>query len=140
MDDLEVLLADLSREPAPAESLRRVAQGVESKLRRRRMIQYFLAAAAIVTVCALSLQEMERRAMDEIALPRAVEAVFPAPDLFFSVPPLGPPVPASVSRVRPALKRTQAPKWVGEAMVQLPSSDPNILILWDLSQEEGGGL
>lgn len=142
MDELEVWLGDLSRQEVPRDSLRRVSLGVQARLRKRRFGRFGLAAAALLALCFASFEELERRATEEIILPQAIEAVFPAPDLVISAPA----VPAGVSSWRPQLAQPMKSQWVGEAswvgeaIVQLPSSDPNVVILWDLSQEESGGL
>jgi hypothetical protein len=134
MDEIDGLLQDLAREEMPEESLRRVAAGVQGKLRRRRFTQWALAAAALCLCSLLALDGFKRGQKDEIPLPALPPAVFPAPEL--ALPP-----PARLPSVSHQKPRRSLPRVVGEGVVQLPSKDPNVVILWDLKEtQEGGGL
>jgi hypothetical protein len=133
MDEVDVLLQGLAREEVPAESLQRVAAGVRSKLLRRRYGRWGLVAALLAVGWFASLQAWSWRKAEELPGPVLSPLALPALELAIPPPSRLPPI----SQQRP---RRRLPKVVGEGLVQLPSSDPNVLILWDLKEEASGGL
>lgn len=121
MDELEDLLGSLREEQPPAEALDRVGPRVRTALRRRTMTRWVLAAAAVLALVVVNVPRNE----EPIALPDPVRAIIPVPDLFLPAPAPAP-VMLSSHRARPK------PTLVDDHTLQLPSSDPNIKILWSL--------
>lgn len=132
MDEIDVLLKDLAREEVPAESLRRVAAGVHAKLRRRRFTHWALAAAAMLAAWYVSAYSVGMTPTETLKPPKAIEAAFPAPEAIIASPKLVP----SVSH---QWQQRSVGRVVGDGVVELPSSDPNVVILWDMKQEEESG-
>src|SRR5438045_3509069 len=93
MDDLDLLLGELSQEAPPAESLGRVAPRVRAAIRRRQFTQWTLAAAAMIAAVLLALPEKQA----DIPLPEPVQAIIAVPDLILSSPA---PAPLNLSRHR----------------------------------------
>ena len=119
MDELELLLEGLREEQPPREALDRVGTRVRSALRRRRVTQFALAAAAMLAMTVWLIP----REMEPVPLPEPVKAIIAVPDLILSVPA---PVTLSSHRAKPRARM------VDENTMQLASSNPNVVIYWSL--------
>jgi hypothetical protein len=121
MDELELLLDGLRSEAPPQASLDRIAPAVHTRLLRRRLVHFALAAAASFAALTWALYPTQQA----IPLPAPGQAIIAVPDLIFSAPAPAPPT-LSFRRAKPK------PHLVDEHTLQLASTDPKVVIYWSL--------
>jgi hypothetical protein len=119
MDDLDLLLGELSREAPPAGSLAQVGPRVRARLRQRAVTRYFLAAAAMLATLILAWPRPE-----PVAWPGVPEFAMPAPDFALSKSVVPVPSRSRVERPKAAI--------VGGDKLKLTTNDPKVVIYWSL--------
>ena len=130
-DEIRELLREMSDDPVPAESLRRVRIGVAERTRPRmgtwRWTAAALAASACVVLLVLWLREpapVRKPTPPVIALNPVVPTKEPAP---IPVPQSRKPKPPIRAVARPDTERAAAPE--ANFVIRIDTPDPDVLIL-----------